>query len=427
MIQNSHPVPRLDLAPKLSRPLSLWNPLDYLRLLYWVFFFPQAVQWYIDTFGGNGFKKAKTLKDKWEWHRTNPIQRQLILQALTLIIVLLILGNRFLEQVGFTVDWGYVTRFVVISVVISVFMGLGMNGQGVVFSVMMSVTMSVMVGLGEIRWHSGASNVNAAAKIVVIIVVMGVAMSVGAGITMGVEARGGGALKFVAGGVGLGVFVVVFMFVVTFVVTFVMGGGVRGAVFVAHWTLGVAVVVVPLCGAFGVAFGVAIARLDNWLFTLPFSLLKPKYPLKKYPHLTPIPLPYLSSQVATWLRKDWEIGIQNINELLRFTLQCIPVVEAVNRVLAETPKEHLLYRIAQLTEELYDWQLVRFASASLNKALKLQTLAGLFFIVAFLPKRWQQPFNARFVAEMRLDTPARAGAAGFWYLHEQKPEKAIIH
>jgi hypothetical protein len=25
-------VPRLDLAPKLKRPLQPWNPLDYLRL-----------------------------------------------------------------------------------------------------------------------------------------------------------------------------------------------------------------------------------------------------------------------------------------------------------------------------------------------------------------------------------------------------------
>ena len=38
-------VPRLDLAPKLKKPLSLSNPLDYLRLLYWVFFFPQALRW----------------------------------------------------------------------------------------------------------------------------------------------------------------------------------------------------------------------------------------------------------------------------------------------------------------------------------------------------------------------------------------------
>ena len=40
-------VPRMDLAPKLQRPLQPWNPLDYLRLLYWVFFFPQALRWYV--------------------------------------------------------------------------------------------------------------------------------------------------------------------------------------------------------------------------------------------------------------------------------------------------------------------------------------------------------------------------------------------
>ena len=44
-------VPKLDLAPKIKRPLSLWNPLDYLLLLYWVFYFPQALRWYVDSFG----------------------------------------------------------------------------------------------------------------------------------------------------------------------------------------------------------------------------------------------------------------------------------------------------------------------------------------------------------------------------------------
>ena len=43
-------VPLLDLAPKLKRPLSLWNPLDYLLLLYWVFYFPQAIRWYVETY-----------------------------------------------------------------------------------------------------------------------------------------------------------------------------------------------------------------------------------------------------------------------------------------------------------------------------------------------------------------------------------------
>lgn len=40
MNKNS-PVPKLYLAPKLKRPLSLWNPLDYLRLLFWLFSSPK--------------------------------------------------------------------------------------------------------------------------------------------------------------------------------------------------------------------------------------------------------------------------------------------------------------------------------------------------------------------------------------------------
>ncbi|HSF75644.1 MAG TPA: ATP-binding protein, partial [Microcoleus sp.] len=101
MSQNDRPVPRLDLAPKLKRPLSLWNPLDYLRLLYWVFFFPQALRWYESTFGGkSNLKDAKTWREKWEWLRQNSVQRQLILQALVLIIVMPIGLNRLLEEIG---------------------------------------------------------------------------------------------------------------------------------------------------------------------------------------------------------------------------------------------------------------------------------------------------------------------------------------
>ncbi len=53
------PVPKLDLAPKLKRPLSLWNPLDYLRLLYWVFYFPQALHWYVEIWGGGRSHKGR--------------------------------------------------------------------------------------------------------------------------------------------------------------------------------------------------------------------------------------------------------------------------------------------------------------------------------------------------------------------------------
>ncbi len=57
-------VPKLDLAPKLKRPLSWWNPLDYLRLLYWVFYFPQALRWYVEIWGVGLFHSLKKSRDR---------------------------------------------------------------------------------------------------------------------------------------------------------------------------------------------------------------------------------------------------------------------------------------------------------------------------------------------------------------------------
>ena len=66
------PPPDLPYAPKRKKPLSLWNPLDYLQLLYWVFYFPQALSWYVETFGNlpwntNGSEAFATTPCKDEW------------------------------------------------------------------------------------------------------------------------------------------------------------------------------------------------------------------------------------------------------------------------------------------------------------------------------------------------------------------------
>jgi hypothetical protein len=55
-------VPRLDLAPKRKRRLSLWNPLDYLVLLYWVFFFPQVLRWYVGRFAKEEYREVEGAK-----------------------------------------------------------------------------------------------------------------------------------------------------------------------------------------------------------------------------------------------------------------------------------------------------------------------------------------------------------------------------
>ena len=323
MKKDNDSVPRLDLAPQLKRPLSIWNLLDYLRLLYWVFFFPQALRWYVEKYGGGeGFAEQKTWGSKLEFLRQHPNQLRLLFQGLILIVCVPFLFYMLLQQMGFTINW---------------------------FDVAVGVAFGVAYGV------AGG-------------VALGVAYGVAFGVALGV-----------AGGVALGV-----------------AGGV----------------------ALGVALGVARWRPENWLIGVPLNSISIQNRSFLLPRVTPIPLPLLKTRLKLWLRKDWQLGLENIDQLLKYSLQFIPVVNAINDVLAEIPSEQIIYRISQLAEDPYDWKLVKFASASLVEGLKLEFLK-LFSIFPFISISISS-------APTRLDTPPRATAAGFWNLHEKEPKKATV-
>ncbi|NEP08714.1 MAG: ATP-binding protein [Symploca sp. SIO2C1] len=383
-------VPRLDLAPKLKQPLSLWNPLDYLRLLYWVFYFPQALRWYVDTFGGGYIPEGEmNWRKGWELLRQNAIQRQLLIQGLALTVVTPLLLGLLLQEIAFSIDWFRMAGGVAISVFFCV---AGSVAGGVAFGVSSGVAFGVAIG-------------------VAIGIAGGVAGSVAGGVAFGV-----------ASGMAISVFFCVPGLVVAGVSSGVSSGVAGGVAF------GVAIGVAgggagDVAG--GMAFWVAVAvgrnRLENWLVTLPFSRGLLQNQSWMLPRITPLPLISLSSRLQNWLRQDWDTGLHNANQLLTYTLQFIPVVKAVNPVLAATPPEEVIFRVVKLAEATDDWDLVRFASASLNAQLKSRFLEGFFL----LPPPWKRRLQARLATGTRLDTPARAAAAGFWYLHEKEPAKAV--
>ncbi|MDE5109597.1 MAG: ATP-binding protein, partial [Trichodesmium sp. St17_bin3_1_1] len=121
MKKDNDSVPRLDLAPQLKRPLSIWNPLDYLRLLYWVFFFPQALLWYVEKYGGGeGLAEEKTWQSKLEFLRQHPNQLRLLFQGLILIVCVPFLFCILLQQIGFTIGWDGVAYGVALGVTLGV-------------------------------------------------------------------------------------------------------------------------------------------------------------------------------------------------------------------------------------------------------------------------------------------------------------------
>ena len=175
--------------------------------------------------------------------------------------------------------------------------------------------------------------------------------------------------------------------------------------------------IIVVCLVFGLATQVAVLRPDSWLVGFPLNLLTNNRTWF-FCRTTIIPLPFLTSRLKNWLRQDWDSGIDNASQLLQYTLQFIPVVRAVNKVLAEIPSEQVIYRASSLTKVYESWRLIYFVSASLKREL-------LFSILPFRNWLGKRLKRQNFLTTTpRLNTPARATAAGFWYLHEKQPDKA---
>ena len=204
-------------------------------------------------------------------------------------------------------------------------------------------------------------------------------------------------------------------------VAFGVAGGVAGGV--AFGVAGGVAVGVAGGVAFGVAggvaVGVAVLHPENWLFSL-FNLNHLINGSFLLPRITILSLPNLHSRLKKWLLNDWDNGIHNVNQLLAYTMQFIPVVKAVNEVLNAKPPEEIIWSVSRLAETTYDSELIYFTSAALSEKLKLQALDDFF-----LPFPGKQRLKASLNTDTRFDTPSRAAAAGFWYLHEKQPTQAI--
>ena len=135
-------VPKLNLAPRLTRPLSLWNPLDYFRLLYWVFYFLQAIRWYVEVFGRDeeDFSEVRGWQKKLQWFQESPIQSQLWLQDLIVQVIAPIVICYLCEQLGLVVSWGGVAFGV----------AFGVAG-GVAFGVAFGSSYGLSISLASLR------------------------------------------------------------------------------------------------------------------------------------------------------------------------------------------------------------------------------------------------------------------------------------
>ena len=446
---------KLDLAPKIKRPLSLWNPLDYLRLLYWVFFFPQAIQWYVDKFSNkDDFTNSKGQSDRFEELKPNFVSRRLFFQGFVtiafLLLILLVVPTYHLatsnfvdsnEQTSFTKQnpveprsqkrfankqdlelynwlteqsnfnkklsftekveivyssksesWQWWLYILFYSLWIIVHIGILRPWKsiphGLVFTILLGLQLCVslwigyLMRLGQIRENYFLHTIYISKAIFETalddsFVLLGLFMGLVVGLIISIS-------RSLERKVDLEPVTTLVIVLVTIVLKQYIDYN-----YILFW-------IAYLLSCYFLFF-----RLESWLASYLFSQ-KAIFNLNSIiiSRVTSIPLPYISSNLESWLEQDWEMGVYNANQLVKYTLQFIPVTKAVNRVLAITADAHLIYRVSQLAANLYDWKLIHFASAPINRQVK--------------------PVDKN----TRVDTPARATAAGFWHLHEKQPNKA---
>ncbi|WP_295437181.1 ATP-binding protein [uncultured Thiodictyon sp.] len=368
----------LPYAPRRKRPLSLWNPLDYLVLLYWAFYFPQAIRWYVERFGTLPWDT-----NGWVAIRRDRVQRRLAAQSIGGVAIAL--GVAWLVATGLEISlsWSDVSVGVVAVV-------LGGVASGEAVGVAVGVAFGVAGAVAGVVSFGVAGEAGAVPLVVANVVAIGVAMGV----------VGGGPLLVVTGRVAL---------------VGVLGGLVGG---------------VLLGEKGGVAFGVAnmvfvtlalflaLFRMDTVaLAFLPAWHRRSRRIAITIQRVSLVPVPGLSGELYSRLTRDWLGGLDECEGLLRYTLQFAPVVEAANRALASTEGAALLSRISQWCErDLHDWEVIRFQSASLSAGLRSSFWVDLWV----LPARWRPKVDC----SLRTDTPARAASAGFWLLHKARPSLA---
>lgn len=417
-------VPRLDLAPKRTQPLSLWNPLDYLVLLYWCFFFPQALKWYEARFCAPIQEvRSDSLKPAAGWMGSFTYNL-LVFQCASACFLSAALLLKLIEICGPSVDWFAFLAWTII--------GLGL---------FLLPYLIVAFGVDRsVRFLPPLTIVNLCASV-------------------------GGSLYW--GGVPGGIFGVTYdlllkrdiqiylaaeseevRFLVT-VVLFLWGFGLAASTIARDFfdfyryyarlltfiffcalllsLLGymlyvreegfssVDVLVFPLVFLFslsgiGILLIFGFTRSLDWILA---GLLGNRLEILFWSRVVWLPFPPLKRHLQVWLTSDWNVALGNVSEILKYSYFFQPAISAVNATLASAKQTEIISRVSRLTEEPAAALLLRFGSSNLEHVC-LRLWAESF---PLLPLRWRGLLLRKYSDGIICGTPASCVCLGFacWY------------
>ncbi len=162
----------------------------------------------------------------------------------------------------------------------------------------------------------------------------------------------------------------------------------------------------------------------------------PGHPLN-LPHVTRYAIPQLRHHLAAWL-EDWDHGLDNANQLWRYTNQQPLVITSVQQALEGSKPSQQVEKVAKFVDKMNDtpWPMVLYPKPRKAVASQDSTQAK---SVASLPRNHslrqqnQREIMRRALGTQRVDvpknlpleTPAQQAIAGFWHLQHTFMEESI--
>ena len=421
-------VPKLDLAPKLKRPLSILNPLDYLRLLYWLFYFPQGLKWYLDNFI---YQYTPDIKIKNAIRFS--LKHQLVLQNIILIFCTNFIIFIIFELLSFanyhTHSSWYVTKMFLLSIfAFSTVFSIGF-GYDTALSLIFIIPVILLLTIHYILVAYLTSEL------------FGIISSIF--VRENITIAGIASISYLVSvrdilGANFELFLICLSGITTLIVfsdyLLVMEGKIKDKIkyverrflfFFIIVILSIFLSVDTISKLFTLllyllAFFIVSIRPDSHLVSIIMKQTLIKRKSFTFSHITLIPVLNNHKVIHNWLMQDWETGISNVNTILKYTLQYVSVFKSFDLIdisFKKSTYSNVVWYVNKLAERPYDWILVGFASFSLSNNFRLNTFR-IYLLIYFLLKNPSKRINPS------LDTPFHSTAAGFWYLHEQKPDKA---
>jgi hypothetical protein len=409
-------VPLLDLAPKRKTPLSLWNPIDYLVLLYWAFFFPQAIRWYMKEYNIPEYTRMHfwDWSGFWQYLSEYTVMRNLFIQGLLITPLTGVSLACLFQIIGVPISWFYV----LLGMALTLIAGIGIS---IVIDIKSCIVISITVGtidavfagivaqntypLGEIVYNASGA------------VVISMAFSE----IINGAVRSNATIEDTLWSFGYEIYIGVFTIFANAILNSLWSG--------TDYAIDNLLVGIKVGFIFSIVGGGVILINHSQLLFFLLSWIIPKFTNQKiyrrysfFAHTTWIPLPGLRNWLLDSLQANKAIGVKNVNHILDYSLQFIPVIQAINDWLVSQSSEDLYSRIETLVSNVLNWDIIYFGSADYQEYIMRRI--GINNVIMG-PSSWKEKTEQNIYNFLEIKIPHKAACAGYWLLHEKDTTAAM--